>query len=235
MKENQIKFKNKLDAALKLFEVLPKKELADSKTLVLCVSIESVVLVNELCNLLNLNYEMLFCESIPTPNNPECDIAMVSETKDVIINDQLIDSFGISYDFVYGQAHRKYEEKILKNIYKFRKGNLLSKIEGRNVLFVDEGSETGMTAMICVKTLINSKAKTISYATPVIASDVAAALYDLVDNIYTVNKIVNFIDVDSYYEEKIEINDDLIMSILEESPKYLPLQKQQGDIDKNAI
>ncbi|KEA45694.1 sodium:proton antiporter [Campylobacter mucosalis] len=232
MIENTIKFKNQLDAATKLFEILPKKELLDRKTLVICPSLESVIMADELCLRLGLNYEMLFCEPIPAPNNAECNIAVVSETEEIVLNDALIRAFGISYDFVYGEAHRKYEEKILKNIYKFRKGNLIGKekLDDRNILLVDEGCETGLTALVCIKTLINLGAKTISYATPVIAQDVAVVLGEIVDEIYAVDKIVNFIDVDSYYEEKLETTTECIMSILEDSPKYLPLQKQQqGD------
>lgn len=219
-------FKNQIEAAKKLLEFLPKRDLVDQKTLIICPSLDSVVLVNEICLELGLNYEMMFCETIQAPNNPECDIAVVSETKDVILNEDLIKAFNITSDYVYGEAHRRYEEKILKNIYKFRKGSTLCSVQGRNVLLIDEGCETGMTAMICIKTLINSGVKTVSYATPVIATDVAVAIADLVDEIYTVDKIADFIDVDSYYEDKLSFDNDVLMAILEDSPRYLSLQKQ---------
>ncbi|MCD8212975.1 MAG: sodium:proton antiporter [Campylobacter sp.] len=231
---NTLNFKDQLDAASKLIEILPKKELTDAKTIIVCMSLESVILTDFVCRNLALSYEMLFCEPISAPNNPECDIAIVSETEDIVLNDELIRAFNISYDFVYGEAHRKYEEKILKNVYKYRKGNLIGELKDRNILLIDEGCETGLTALVCIKTLMGAKVKSVSYATPVIAADVAAGLNDMVDEIYTVNKIVNFIDVDSYYDKKIEATGELIMSILEESPYYLPLQKRQGE-KKNAI
>lgn len=229
-----VKFKDQLDAANKLIEILPKKELNDAKTIVLCMSLESVILTDVVCRGLNLSYEMLFSEPIPAPNNSECDVAIVSETEDIVLNDPLIKAFNISYDYIYGEAHRKYEEKILKNVYKYRKGNLIGELKGKNILLIDEGCETGMTALICIKTLLDVKVKSISYATPMIATDVFANLNDMVDEIYTINKIVDFIDVDSSYEKKIEATSERIMSILEESPHYLPLQKQQGD-KNNAI
>lgn len=116
------KFKDQLEAASKLIEILPKKELVDKKTIVVCMSLESVILADAVCRSLNLSYEMLFSEPIPAPNNSECDVAIVSETEDIVLNDKLIKAFGISYDYIYGEAHRKYEEKILKNVYKYRKG-----------------------------------------------------------------------------------------------------------------
>ena len=120
-----VKFKDQLDAASKLIEILPKKELADRKTIVVCMSLESVILTDVVCKGLNLSYEMLFSEPIPAPNNNECDVAIVSETEDIVLNDPLIKAFGLSYDYIYGEAHRQYEEKILKNVYKYRKGNLM--------------------------------------------------------------------------------------------------------------
>lgn len=223
------KFKDQLDAAAKLLEILPKKELAERKTIVLCMSLDSVILTDQVCRGLNLSYEMLFSEPIPAPNNPECYIAAVSETEEIVLNNELIKAFNISYDFIYGEAHRKYEEKILKNVYKYRKGNLIGNLARRNVLLIDEGCETGLAAMICIKTLIDLGVKSIAYATPVIATDVEVSLSDMVDEIYTIDKIRDFIDVDSYYEYKLEATSERVISILEESPHYLPLQKQQGE------
>ncbi|MCR4942141.1 MAG: sodium:proton antiporter [Campylobacter sp.] len=225
MIEETIKFKDQLDAAEKLLEILPKKEILERKSLAICPSLDSVILVDKVCSGLGINYEMLFCEPIVAPNNPECAIAVVSETEDVVANDALIDSFGITYDFVYGEASRKYEEKILQNIYKFRKGNLIGELKDRNILLIDEGCETGLTALVCIKTLINMGAKTISYATPVIAHDVASALGNLLDEIHAVDRIFNFIEVDNYYESKFDASDEKIMAILEDSPRYLPLKK----------
>ncbi|MBR8462478.1 sodium:proton antiporter [Campylobacter sp. faydin G-24] len=228
------KFKDQLDAATKMLEILPKKELVEAKTIVVCMSLDSVIMTDEICKGLGLSYEMLFSEPIAAPNNNECDIAIVSETEDIVVNDELTKAFDITYDFIYGEAHRKYEEKILKNVYKFRKGNLLRSLKGSNVLLMDEGCETGLTALVCIKTLSKLKVKTISYATPIIATDVATSLSDLVDEIYTVEKVADFIDVDTYYNKKIEANSECIISILEDSPYYLPLQKQQGE-KTNAI
>ena len=123
-------FENQLDAAQKLLEILPKKELVQNEYLLICSSIDSVILVDTVARDLKLSYEMLFTERIYAPNNPECEIAMVSEVDDIVLCDELINSFNISYDFIYGEAHRKYEEKILKNVYKYRKGNLIKNLKG---------------------------------------------------------------------------------------------------------
>ena len=231
---NELKFKDELDAANKLLEVLPQKELIDGDFVVVCSSLDSVVLADMVANRLDLSYELLFSERLYAPNNPECEIAIVSETEEIVYNSELVKAFDISLDFIYGEAHRKYEEKILKNVYKYRKGKLLENLQNRNILLVDLGCQTGITALVCIKSLMNLGVKSVVYATPLIASDILSYFNTLVDSLYYAKKISNFVDVDFYYSSRVNV--ESVMSILEDSPHYLPLQKIQkpkGDI--NAV
>ena len=189
---NDLKFQDELDAANKLLEALPQKELIDGDFVVVCSSLDSVVLANEVASSLDLSYELLFSERLYAPNNPECEIAIVSETEEIVYSSELVNAFDISLDFIYGEAHRKYEEKILKNVYKYRTGKLLENLQGRNILLVDLGCQTGITALVCI---------------------------------YYAKKISNFVDVDFYYNSRVAV--ESAMSILEDSPHYLPLQKIQ--------
>lgn len=220
-------FQDQVDAAHKLLEILPIKELVDDDYILVCPSLDSTILVDNVARGLGLSYEFLFSETIFAPNNQECAIAMVSESEDIIINDALVHSFDITYDFIYGEAHRKYEEKILKNVYKYRKGNLIGNLNNKNILLVDEGCETGATALLCIKTLRNLGVKSIAYATSVVPLDLIPILNRVVDSVFALNRVQNFIDVDSFYLDKKPLNPEIIMSILEESPYYLPLQKRR--------
>ncbi|QQF52025.1 phosphoribosyltransferase family protein [Campylobacter fetus] len=222
---DDLKFENELDAAEKLLDILPKNELIDNDFVVVGSSLDSVVLIDKVASSLQLSYELLFSEQILAPNNPECEIGMVSETEEIVVNDELIKAFNISLDFIYGEAHRKYEEKILKNVYRYRKGKLLGDLKGKNILLIDEGCQTGATALVCIKTLINLEARSIVYATPLMPLNIVPYLNTLVDSIFCVKKIANFVDVDFYYKDKISPSSEAIMSILEDSPYYLPLQK----------
>ncbi|PSM51945.1 putative phosphoribosyltransferase [Campylobacter blaseri] len=226
IKKDKLMFKDQIEAAQKLFEEMPVKEILDKKPLLVAASLESVILVDYLARKLRLSYELLFAEEITAPNNKDCTIAMVSETEDIVIIDELVDSFNISLDYIYGEGNRKYEEKILKNIYKYRKGNKIGNLSDRDIILIDEGCETGLTSFTCLKSIIGLKAKSVSYATPLIANNVADNLNSITDQIYTVNNILNFVEVDFYYKEKIEVDSQKIVSILEESPYYLPLQKE---------
>lgn len=225
----ELQFENQIQAAQKIVEILPNDLVLDDY-LMMCSSLESVIVADIVAKELKVDYEIMFCEPIYAPHNNECVIAMVSETEEIVLHENLIKSFDITLGYVFGEAHRKYEEKVLKNVYKYRKGKLLGELANKNILLIDEGCETGLTAEICVKTLLSEGVKSITYVTPLISTDIADELNVLVDKVYAVHKIANFVSVDFYYKDKIIPSFEIITSILEESPYYLPLQKG----DKNA-
>lgn len=226
---DRIIFENYKDAAYKLAEVLPKEKLIQEKWLLVCISLDGIILADTLASILGLYYEILLTESVSAPNNKECQIAMVSETEEIIIENNLIEAFDINLDYVYGEANRQYEEKILKNVYQYRKGDLLGSLKNKKVLLIDGGCESGMTAQVAIKTAINQRASSVAYAAPVIPADVAESLNSITDEIFTIYRILNYVNVEFYYKEKEVLKPEEIKALLEESPYYMPLQKNTGE------
>lgn len=222
---NDFIFENRAEATLKLLDILPDKKMKNDDWLIVSISVQAVPIANKIAEKLNLKYDLLFIEPICAPNNNECIIGMVSETEEIVLHSQLVDSFGINLDFIYAEAHRRYEEKILPKVYKYRRGDLIGSLKGKNVLLVDEGCETGMTIMTAVKTVIHGGAKSVSYATPLISTDVALSIEPVIDEIFAVNKIANFVDVECYYQILKELDSDAILEIIINSKNYLPFQK----------
>ena len=222
---NELVFDNRADATTKLLDVLPKEKMEDDNWLLVCISTQAIPIANIIAEKLNLNYDLLFCEPICAPNNKNCTIGMVSETEEIILHNELVESFEINLDFIYGEAHRQYEEKILPKVYKYRKGDLIGTLDEKNVLLIDEGCETGMTVMAAVKTVINGGAKSVAYATPLLSADVARSLEPVTDEIFFVHKISNFVDVEFYYQMLKELDTDAVLDIISNSKNYLPFQK----------
>jgi len=223
--ENELAFDNREDATTKLLDVLPKDKMENDNWLLVCISTQAIPIANLIAEKLNLNYDLLFCEHICAPNNKDCTIGMVSETEEIVLHGELVECFDINLDFIYGEAHRQYEEKILPKVYKYRKGDLIGALNGKNILLIDEGCETGMTVMSAVKTVINGGAKSVSYATPLLSADVAYSLEPVTDEIFFVHKISNFVDVDFYYKTLKELDTEAVLEIISNSENYLPFQK----------
>ncbi|NLC27417.1 MAG: sodium:proton antiporter [Campylobacteraceae bacterium] len=218
-------FANRFEAAQKLLEILPTAKMCEEEWLVVAISSGGVPIANTICMKLGLNYDLLFTEPVVAPNNSEYAVAMVSETEEIVIHTELIEAFGISLDFIYGEAQRKYEEKILKYVYKYRKGDLIGSLKNKNVLLVDEGCETGLTVLTSIKTAISAGAKSVSFATPVIASNVFTSLDTVTDEIFTVYRVANFVDTAFYYQDIKPLDFEGVKAIIDNSPFYMPFQK----------
>jgi len=199
--EDNYFFENNEDAANKLIATLPIELLKNNETVVVGVSEGGVYFADKISKHIHATMDILLTEPIPAPNNPELAIAMVSETEDVVMHKALIDSFGISEDYVYGEAKRQYEEKVLSYLYKYRKGKDITSLKGKYVVLVDDCIETGLTIMIALKSAIKSEAKNIFIATPILDQSVYEGLITVCDGVFCPHKIENYISSEYYYKD----------------------------------
>jgi putative phosphoribosyl transferase len=209
--------KDREEAAKKLIDMMPMQKLKEEKWHIVAVSKGGLKLAQYLKGRLKNPLEILFLEAITAPHNSECEIARVSETEEIVLNEKLIDSFEIQYDYIYGEAHRKHEEDILSHIYQYRKGRPFPSMEDKVVLLVDEGSETGTKFMTALKTVLNQKPKAVYIAVPVLPKDVLEVLETFVDEIFFLYEIDDYVETALYYTRLDEIEDDEIEKILEEN------------------
>ena len=216
MKKYKNILKNREVAAFGLLDILPKQKLKDENWKVVSVSKCGLEIANIIANKYSNNVEILFSEAVMAPNNDTCEIARVSEREEIVINENLVKTFEIQYDYIYGEAHRKHEEKILSYIYQYRKGRPFPSLENEVVLLVDEGTETGLKFMTALKTVLAQKPKAVYIAVPVIPSDVLELLEPYADEIFFLHSIDDYVQTSLYYEEFEKINEERIEKLLEE-------------------
>jgi len=193
-------FENSKDAVQKLIEVLPLELLEENETVIIGVSEGGVYFADQIAKATDAKMDILLTEAIMAPNNPELAIAMVSETEEVVMHKALIDSFGISEDYIYSEAHRKYEEEVLDYVYKYRKGKDLLSLKGKYVVLVDECVETSLTMMVALKSVITREAKNIYIATPILDRSVYENLLSVCDGVFCPYKIDDYISIEYYYK-----------------------------------
>jgi len=205
------------DAAKKLQDVIPMHKLKDEEWNIVAVSRGGLALGTYINKRVKNNLEILFLEAIMAPNNSECEVARVSESEEIVINEELVSAFEIQYDYIYGEAHRKHEENILSNIYQYRKGRPFPSMENKVVLLVDEGSETGSKFMTALKTVLAQKPKAVYIAVPVLPSDVLEQLETFVDDIFFLYNIDDYVETSLYYEKLESIDEETIEKLIEEN------------------
>jgi putative phosphoribosyl transferase len=216
VKGRKFLFKDRSDAAERLKEQLPLDQMKQDKWQLVAVSSGGLELIHYLNTRLNLKKDFLFSAGIYAPKNSECELARVSEYEEIVINDSLVQAFDIKYDYIYGEASRKHEEKILSYIYKYRKGKHFEKMHGKTIMLVDEGAESGLKLMAAIKTVLAMNPKAVYVAVPVVPSDLLDVLEPLADDIFLVSAPDDYVDTKSYYETFEAVTDDQIEQYLGE-------------------
>jgi len=207
-------FANRAAAASRLRELLPLDQVKSENWHFIAISKGGLVLAAQMNERLRRPVDLLLSESIMAPHNATCEVARVSETEEIVMHENLVNSFEIQVDYIYGEAHRKHEERILANIYKYRKGRAFAEMEDQTVLLIDEGADTGMRLMTAIKTMMNMKAKAVHVAVPVLPTEVLENIEALVDRIYYLYDIEDYIETPAYYGELPAIDDKSIAKIL---------------------
>jgi putative phosphoribosyl transferase len=208
-------FEDKEDASKQLIETLPLELLTENETVIIAVSEGGVYFADQIAKACDAQMDILLTEPILAPNNPELAIAMVSETEEVVMHKALIDAFEINEDFIYSEAHRKYEENVLSYVYKYRKGKDLVSLEGQYVVLTDECIETGLTMMIALKSVIERGAKNIYIATPILDTTVYQNLLSVCDGVFCPHKIQDYISIEYYYKNFEHLTFEEIEEIVE--------------------
>lgn len=208
--------KDRNEATQKLKEMLPLQKIKEQEWIFLAVSRGGLVIADGLRGATGNKIDFIFSESITAPNNPECEIARVSENEDIIIIDELVRAFDIQYDYIYGEAHRKHEEQILSSIYKYRKGHALLDLKDRVVLLVDEGSETGVILTTALKSVLNLHPKAVYIASPILPTTVLENLEPFADEIFCAYSIDDYVQTTLYYKQLPKVDEASIEKILGE-------------------
>ena len=206
-------FENRNDALQKLLHNMPLSFFEKQDCVVVGISFAGVLFAHRLAQMIKAPLAFLFTSPILAPNNPECEIAMATETHDVVINEALVRSFEISLDYIYGEVQRQYEDKMLPLIYQYRKGNPLISLKGKRVLLVDEGIDSGLTALASIKSVITLQAKTVHFACPVAPIEVAEVMDEATDGIFCLYRSKNFVVIGYYYKEYPAIESSVIEEI----------------------
>ena len=206
-------FKNRADAAEQLKEVLPIGMMKLEEWTVIATSFNSVSIAIDIAQEIGAKVDFLYSSKVLAPENKECEVAIVTEIEEIVIHEELIKAFNIDLKYVYARAKKNYDKDIKPFLEKFKNNKKLDNLEGKNVLLVDEGLNTGLTMMACIKTAITLGAKSVSVAVPVIPDLTVNDIESIADDLYFVYHPSHFIDIDFYYNEFEDLNFNEIKKI----------------------
>lgn len=216
MDNSKIYFQDRDDAAKQLLHVLPIEEMKLEEWMVFSTSSNGFKIAKIVAKELNSEVDYIFSDKIYAPNNEECEIAIVTESQEVVIHEELVKAFDISLDFIFDRSKLLHGFLLNYQVANFRGSKPLECLKNKNILLVDEGLNTSLTMMACIKTAINLGAKSVSVAVPIIPDASIPVIESIADDLYFVKNIDHFIDINYYYKELEEIKFKDIINMKEE-------------------
>jgi len=123
-----------------------------------------------------------------------------------------------------GISERRFEELVAREwpelerrIWTYRGGRALPAMEGRDVVVVDDGLATGVTAEAAVRSLRRAGARRVILAVPTAASDSARRLAGIADEVVFLIESDHFVAVGLWYEDFTQTSDEEVVHLLEHS------------------
>ncbi len=218
-REANIVYEDREDAAKALVGTIPLGVFESGNTVVIAVSEGGVVIASKIAKYLKASLEIFLSEAIKAPNNPDLTIAMVGESEEIVMHSILVESFGIDEDYIYSQAKRHYDERIISYLYKYRKGSKIRNLRGKDILLVDEGVESGMTMMVAIKSILAMQIRSLHVATPILSYEVYDSLLELCDGIFCSHEVQDYISIEYYYRNLEKLAHTEIIKIIDEHNK----------------
>ena len=194
-------FKDREYSAQKLLEVLPVGNINNENWIILSASTGGYVIAQELAKKINAPVDMIFTEKINAPHNNQCEIAIITETEELVIHEELQQSFNLGLDNIFQHSKTILKDNISYKCNYFRDGNKIIDMKNKNVIIVDEGLNTGLTMMACIKTVINLKVNSVCVAVPILPESIVTDIEAIADDLYYVQSIPHFVSIDYYYDD----------------------------------
>ncbi|WP_022728402.1 phosphoribosyltransferase [Fodinicurvata sediminis] len=231
-------FKDREEAGARLAEAL--QDLQGQDVVVLALPRGGVPVAAVIAEALQAPLGVMMVRKIGVPGQPELAVAALvdageqevgtssgNETADLQLlrNEALIRQLGIPETHIEAEARRAGQE-IARRRSLYGGQGWSGSLEGHQVILVDDGVATGLTAMAALQALGARKPAGLVMAVPVAAPDVAAELARLVDRSVILEQPQDLGAVSLWYRRFDQVDDETVRRLLQDAA-----QRLRGDRD----
>ncbi len=210
-------FENRLQAG----KILAKKvEFYKDNSVIMALPRGGVPVGFEVAKVLNLPLSIVVSRKIGAPSNMEFGVGAISEEGVCILDEDLIGILRIKKEDLQNIIRHE-EEELKRRVKEYRDGVLLKDvIFGKDVILVDDGLATGITAFASIEALRKAGAKKIVFAAPICASDRSELLKNKVDFLICAFEIDQLVSVGIWYKSFTQVSDQEVKRLLHQARKF---------------
>lgn len=208
-------FTDRHDAGRRLADSL--SEYRDSDTIVLAIPSGGVPVGLEIAKNLRLRLDLILVRKVQIPWNTEAGFGALDPDGEVILNQELLGSLGLSSDEIEHQI-QKTKDILKKRDRLFRKGRPFPDIRDRTVIVADDGLASGYTMLAALDFIRKREPKKVLVAVPTGSERTVKTILKKTDALACLNIRSGFaFAVADAYRNWYDISDEEVLSMLKKA------------------
>ena len=202
-------FRDRRDAGRQLAERIRRLDLHDP--VVIALPRGGVPVGFEVAQAINAPLDTLVVRKLGSPANPEYAVGAAAEGGMVLVGQPRDPSVT---EEELQQIVRRETLETARRVARYRGTRPLTSVAGRDVILVDDGIATGLTALAAARALRTQRAKRVILAAPVCSADILRRFRNDVDDVICVQSPLNLMAVGPWYVDFTPTSDEEVVSLL---------------------
>jgi len=222
-----IRFRDRQDAGRRLAARLRDADLRDP--IVLALPREGVPVAFEVANMLQAPLEVFVARKVGAPGQPEFGIGAIAEGGGQAIDRLASRRRRLSparFDALVADERRELDRRVRQ----FRGTRQVPALTNGDVVLVDDGLATGVTAEAALRALRARNPRRLLLAAPACAPEAAARLREIADDVVCVISPAEFSSVGQWYERFDQTTDEEVLDLLDRAAqRRVPMRELERE------
>ena len=215
-----MRFRDRAEAGRRLADVVARLDL--SAPIVLALPRGGVPVAHEVARALGAPLEVFVARKVGAPGHAELGVGALAEGGGLVVDRPAVLALRISSE-AYERTVEAERRELARRVERYRGDRPLPELEGRDVVLVDDGVATGVTAEAALRALRDRGPRSLVLAVPVGAPETAARLRRIADHVVCVQEPRGFRAVGQFYDRFDQTSDDEVLRLLAEAATRVDL------------